>query len=242
MTKLDAQALYVQLGRLLESMPDLMENYDSPSAIQWLARAHALVREAGFEKEAETITSRASSFTNPYSRKDSIYHISSILYRVLAIAELQAPTAAQGAFIPAGNAFDALAVIGKVLSAAKRDLLIVDPYMDEKVLTDFVGLAAENVGLRLLADQQGLKPTLRSAVQRWQSQYGSKRPLLTKLASPRSLHDRLIIVDGTDVWDLTQSLNAFAARSPATIVRSSPEQAELKIPYYESVWTSAVPL
>jgi hypothetical protein len=46
-----------------------------------------------------------------------------------------------GAFIPAGNAFDAMAAIGSVLRTAKQGVFIVDPYMDEKALTDFAPLA-----------------------------------------------------------------------------------------------------
>jgi hypothetical protein len=160
----------------------------------------------------------------------------------LAVAELNAPAAAQGAFIPAGSAFDGFAAVGKVLSAAKGRLLIVDPYLDEKVLTDFAPLASEGVAICLLADQQSVKPSLQPAATRWSAQYGAKRPLEVKLAPPRALHDRLIIVDGNEAWDLTQSLNAFAVRSPATIVRSGPEQAALKIPYYESIWASEVVL
>ena len=50
-----------------------------------------------------------------------------ILYRALAIAEMRAPVSAQGAFIAAGNSFDAFAVVGKVLGTATADILIVDP-------------------------------------------------------------------------------------------------------------------
>jgi len=63
--------------------------------------------------------------------------ITGVLYRALAAAELRAPVSAKGSFILAGNAFDAMAAIGKVLEAAKRDVLIVDPYMDEKAFDGF---------------------------------------------------------------------------------------------------------
>jgi hypothetical protein len=161
---------------------------------------------------------------------------------VLAVAELKAPTAAQGAFIPAGNAFDALKALGKVLGGAKGDLLIVDPYMDEKALSDFAPLALEKVSIRLLADQHSVKPSLKPALRRWVLQYGAARPAEGRLASTKILHDRLIIVDGTHVWVLTQSLNAFAARSPASIVRADPELSALKVTAYEDMWKAATVL
>jgi len=57
-----------------------------------------------------------------------------------------------------------------------------------------------------------------------------------------NLHDRLIVVDGKIVWTLTQSLNAFAARSPASLVRVDPETAALKVAAYEQLWKNAKPL
>jgi hypothetical protein len=164
------------------------------------------------------------------------------VHRALAKAELKAPAAAQGSFIPAGNAFDALSAIGKILGRATRDVLIVDPYMDEKALTDFALLAPERVQIRLLSDLNSVKPTLHPAAARWVAQYGTSRPLEARLAPARTLHDRLIAIDGAVVWVLTQSLNAFATRSPASIVRVDDETAELKIPAYQAMWGSATPL
>jgi len=65
------------------------------------------------------------------------------LYKAIAIAELDAPAGAQGAFIPVGNAFEAYSAIAKVLRSAASDVLIVDPYMDDSVLTDFAGSASK---------------------------------------------------------------------------------------------------
>jgi hypothetical protein len=238
---MDPQALYVQLGRLIEAMPDLMQHPQPVATTQWLARAFALVKIVN-PAEANEIKDGMYSLSSGGNTEISRIYTTSItqtLYRALAEAELRAPAAAQGAFISAGNAFDALAALGKVLGAAHQDLLIVDPYMDEKILTDFAALAGEKVGLRLLADQKSVKVTLKPASQRWSQQYGAQRPLEVRLSAPRALHDRLIIVDGAEAWILTQSFNGFAARSPASISRSDPDVVGLKIPYYESVWAGA---
>jgi hypothetical protein len=85
------------------------------------------------------------------------------------------------------------------------------------------------------------KPTLQPAAKRWETQYGDKRPLEVRLAPPRSFHDRVIIIDQMAVWILTQSLNAFATRAPASIIRVDPDTAALKIAAYEEVWTGAQP-
>jgi hypothetical protein len=238
---MDPESLYMQLGRLVETMPELT-GYGpiSPETLQWLGRAHVLVTATGDTVDAEGLKVASNAlFSHPES---SAPKIRAIVYRALAFAESRAPVSAQGAFIPAGDVFDAMAAIGKVLGRATGDVLIIDPYMDEKTLTEFAPLAPEGVTVRLLSDEKTCKPTLRPSAGRWATQYGAKRPLAVRLAAARTLHDRLIIVDGAEVSVLTQSLNAFAARSHAAIVRVDDETAALKISAYQDIWNKAAPL
>lgn len=239
---LDAESLYAQLGRLVESMPALATEHPiSPATQQWVGRAFALVEEMGDLVDISFFQSAANSLNSTLQARHA-QTITAIVYRALAKAELQAPASGRGAFIPAGNAFDAFTAIGKVLTSATRDLLIVDPYMDEKALTDFAPLAPETATLRLLADQQSHKASLKPATDRWIAQFAGTRPLQVRLTAARTLHDRLIVVDGTVVWTLTQSINAFASRSPATIVRIDPETSALKVAAYDAIWQAATPI
>jgi hypothetical protein len=90
----------------------------------------------------------------------------------------------------------------------------------------------ESISLRLMADQKDHKATLIPAAQKCVSQYNTTKPLNVRLAAPRSLHDRAIFIDGTIAYTLTQSLNAFAKRSPAEIIKAD-DTANLKIAAYE---------
>ena len=241
----DWEALYLRLGQLVASMPELRGRGTlSSDALKWPGRADVLVWQVcgpGIElNEFRAASSLLSSLAD--MRDGPAGTIAMIVHRALARAEERAPVAVRGSFIPAGGAFDAFAVIGKILGTATTDILIVDPYMDETTLTDFAPTAPAGVPLRLLTDQQAVKPSLRPAVQRWATQYGAQRPLTARLAAPRTLHDRLIVIDRQTAWLLTQSLNAFAARSPGSIEKTNPEAAALKIPAYEAIWTSAAPL
>jgi hypothetical protein len=114
--------------------------------------------------------------------------------------------------------------------------------MDDRALSDFLLMVPEGVPIRLLSDQFHLKPTLRPASERWQQQYAAERPLTVKITTPRALHDRLIIIDGGSVYISTQSLNALAVRSPASIMRADPEMAHLKIEAYQLLWNNATPV
>lgn len=239
----DPEILYRQLGRLLETIDVLSRLPASRETFEWLGRAHAAVHESlqlGDAGKIESITSWFSLADKNAVPQPAINTLYAILYRAFARAELKVPPGVAGAFIPVGSSFDAFAAITKLLSPAAKDVMIVDPYMDEVVLTDFATAVPEGVRLRLLADQQYSKPSLKPAAERWPQQY-KNRPLAVRLAAPRLLHDRAIFIDGTQAWNLSQSFNAFAKRSPATILRAD-DIAPLKIAAYEAIWQNAAVL
>jgi len=183
---------------------------------KWIGKLDALLAAGDDVANLAELRTNANIIQahTPMEASRAAQGITGVLYRALAAAELRAPVSAKGSFILAGNAFDAMAAIGKVLEAAKR----------------------------LLADEKDHKPTLRPAQQRWLTQYGASRPVEVRLAAHRILHDRLIIVDDTDTRVLTQSLNSFAARSPASIVRVDDETSALKIAAYAAIWAASSPL
>jgi hypothetical protein len=92
-----------------------------------------------------------------------------------------------------------------------------------------------------MSDQQDHKATLIAAAKRWPSQYNTSRPLDVRLASPCSLHDSAIFIDGVKAYSLTQSLNGLAKRSPAEIIRAD-DTAQPKILAYEQIWSQAQPV
>jgi hypothetical protein len=220
-------------------MPEFPD-YQSIGAEQqrWLGRARALVKETLGEKVAQQFDQVADQLQGGVLVQHYLPHLTQHLYNALATAELYAPAAAQGAFIPANNRFDAFAAINKLLQSAKTDVLIVDPYMDESILTEFGGSVPDGIPLRLLSDGASVRPALAPAAKAWASQHGTKRPLFFRLAPQKTLHDRVILIDRTTAHTLTQSLKDFAKRSPAEIVRTD-DTAALKISAYEAVWAAA---
>lgn len=229
------ESLYRQLGRLIETMPEFPATGNlTLQQHRWLALADALV--AYSEDGADKIILRAATGRlQTAGRIWALEDIRNILYRILAAAELQSPASAQGAFIPVGNGFDAFAALSKIIGCAKSDVLLIDPYMDETALTDFGGIVAGGVTLRILADPAYCKPSLDPAANRWVQQYGTTRPLQVRLSPPKALHDRAIFIDNTKAWTLTQSFKDFAKRSPAEIVRAD-DTAMLKIGAYQAIW------
>jgi hypothetical protein len=212
--------LYCQLGSLVAEMPDLAHGPITAEMNRWMGRAIALVQETG---DPVITLQNACQHLSSAIRGINARTIASIVHAALAKAELNAPAAAQGAFIAAGHTFDAFTAVGKVLATAKSDLLMVDPYADEKLLTDYAILAPEKVTIRVLADQEDHKKSLKPAAERWVQQIGSARPLSVRLVPAKALHDRLIVVDGNTAWTLGQSFNKLAERAHTSLVRMDPE-------------------
>ncbi len=247
------EMIYMRLGRLIETMPDLVANYRTTEVQKWLATAHLLVKAAGLqsgdldEEKAlkKILVIFASQVGSLHMFEEHIpgcvNQITSILYRALANAELYAPTSVQESFIPAGADFDAFAAISKVFGKATKEILIVDPYIDEKIFTDFMPAIPEGVTAKLLASKKNHKSgILQPAFSRWVKQYSSTRPTELRVVSDKGLHDRLVIIDSTEVWLLSQSFNTFAERAPASIVRS--QAPELKIEAHNDIWNNAEPI
>jgi hypothetical protein len=230
------EELYRRLGRIIEAAPPPPEPALSTEFMKWVGQASALINAIGdlaLSAEAQLAT---NGLHYP-DRKLKFEKLMLLLHKALAIAELDAPPGAQGAFIPVGNTLDAYVALAKILGSAKIDVLIVDPYMDDTVITEFAASVPEGIPLRLLTDEATAKPNLAPAAMKWNQQYPTRR-LGVRLASPRALHDRAIFIDKTQAWTVTQSLKDLAKRSPAEIVRGD-DTAALKVSAYEAVWTTA---
>lgn len=152
------------------------------------------------------------------------------------------PSAGHGAFIATRSPFDVFTELTRVVRAAQSEVLIVDPYVNAIALTDIAIAAHEGVHIRILGDRAGTKASLAPAASRWQAQYKAARPLEVRLARDKSLHDRLLLIDRTQVWNLSQSIADFARKSPASIERSDAAIEKEKTVAYLGVWAGATPL
>jgi hypothetical protein len=238
---LTPEVLYLQLGQLVAEMPDLAKGSITADMNRWLGRAAALVEATG-DTFAHTMLTTATYSLNTAIREMNAQTIAAVVHQALAKAELAAPAPVQGVFIATGHGFDAVAAVSKVLSTAKSDVLLIDPYADAKVLTDYAVSAPEQVSMRLLTDQASHKPSLKPAAERWVKQFNTSRPLTVRLGAARALHDRLILIDGTTAWTLGQSFKDLAAQAHTSLVRSDPELSALKVAAYEQMWAAATPL
>lgn len=238
---MEAEARYAHLKELVATSPDFGSEgtpNHSPETLEWLGRLHALLDLPMFGIDALQV-SVASDGLGGALHQRYVTTIKAALYRAIAKTELLLPASSRGAFIPAGNAFDAIAASSRILAEAKKGVLFVDPYLGPKTLESFAIQANEGVVIGLLGAKGRARPGLEVVARAWVAQYGEKRPLTLRYASKTLLHDRLILIDNQFVWDVSQSFEDLAARSPATLSRSPTEPAVLKIEAYREIYDNA---
>jgi hypothetical protein len=238
---MEVEARYAILKELAGTVPDFgpMSSPNLTTEVyEWLGRFHAVINHSMFGTETISVKVSMDSL-GTVSHNHSIKAIMIALHRAIATVELRLPASSRGAFIPAGNAFDTITATAKILGEARQKLLIVDPYLGPKVLEVYALQASEGVEILLLGAKGRVRPAFEPTVAAWTSQYGNKRPLSVRLAPAKQLHDRLIVVDDTVVWDVSQSFEDLAARSPATLQKATAETAALKIEAYCEIFNDA---
>lgn len=239
------EAQYAQLGQLIVDMPNFKTyEWNTPEGQRWLGRATALVNQVVGGVDSLTFKQAVqglSTGTFNVGYDLAVQRMTAILYHALAEAELRAPATAQNGFIPVGEPFTALTALAGVMTGATQSVLLIDTYADGNLLDEYALQSKERIAIRVLTGTQ-CKPGLAPAVKAWIAQFGDLRPLEVRIAAPKSLHDRLIIVDDRVVWTLGQSFNALGTRSPTALIKANEEIALLKIQAYGQIWDSANPM
>ncbi|HEX7820496.1 MAG TPA: hypothetical protein VF463_07735 [Sphingobium sp.] len=233
---------YAHLKEIARTFPDFgslaTTPLHNPAIAEWLGRLHTLVADGGGAAEAAILMVAGDGLCSALHDRN-VVKITNTLHRALARAEQATPLQARGAFLAPGNAHDALTAISSIIEIAERRVVMIDPYMNDKVLSHFALFASEGVEIALLAAVGRAKPTLLPAARAWRTQYGATRPVDYRLAPAGQLHDRLIIVDDSTVWDVSQSFADLAARSPATLAKSANDLAAMKVEAYGATFEAS---
>lgn len=208
------------------------------SELHWLGRAEVILEHAG------TMLNRAEFQTEKSKIGERNFDMKSLLgpiYATYARVELRSPVSSGGSFIPAGDTWNGYAALVKLVQRTCNDLLIIDPYIDGNAFMEFVPHSAASKTTRFLTTKnKDYHPALSAAVSKWLGDKISKdRFFEVRYAPTGSLHDRLIKIDGSEAWLISQSMKDIAKRSPASVFRAEPAITELKFAHYNQIWTDS---
>lgn len=231
---------YSEIGHLVETMPDFFDDAsDWTDVHQWLGRLAAYLKEDGEIPDYASLVTAAHFMDQRYAIDSYVSQIKMIAYRALGKAERSRPAGTANTFIPVGSSFEALSSVGKIIRGAREEVLLVDPYANAEILSDFAASAAENVRIKILSDKQKSSLDLVPHARAWNQEHGDRRPLELRLAKSGILHDRVIFIDQRHVFVVGQSFKDLAKKSPTTITRQDAETSVLKLEAYQQMWAEA---
>jgi len=100
----------------------------------------------------------------------------------------------------AGQQFDALIKFDKIISKATFEIILVDNYVNSKVL-ELLASKSPNVECRVLTTSQNLSGTLQQFVTTFNQQYGN-----LEVHPSTAFHDRFVILDRKDFYHFGASI------------------------------------
>ncbi len=108
----------------------------------------------------------------------------------------------QGVFYD-GEIFDAYAFISSLIKNAKKEIILVDNYIDESTLTLF----SKNKNIKLTIYTKNLSKELKLDIQKYNKQYNNLEVKICK-----NFHDRFLIIDENDIYHIGASLKDLGTK------------------------------
>ena len=121
--------------------------------------------------------------------------------------------------LPANSEYDSIRMVSRLITQAKSELLIIDPYADVTLL-DILSEKASGVTVRLICKDRG-KPT-QTEIAKFNRQYKG----LTVSYSD-DFHDRFVLIDNAELHNLGSSVNCLGRRLTTYTTRDAKEIAKI---------------
>ena len=120
-----------------------------------------------------------------------------------------------------GAEFDAFRFVTRLVESAKKEIVLIDPYSDALTL-EVLAKKAKGVKVRLICRAMNwLKPTA-TEIAKFNRQYKG----LTVERSD-NFHDRFVIIDGAELYNLGSSINSLGRRLTTYTTRDPKEIAKV---------------
>lgn len=233
----ERQILLLKIIHEFENAPNFGAKYSADASSEpqrWIARIGALLARAGLEHKI--------AFGSVQQTMVSYWTLSreSFRQKLLAAAEeikLELELDGReniGQVYGPQRQHDFLCDLKEIILSAQESVLIVDPYFDGQAFETFAPLQG-NCFMRILCSKYARN--VAGHILAFEAQYERKPELRTS----RDLHDRLIIVDGSDCW-ITGGSVKDGGKKPTYLIPLQPIISSKKIRIYEDLWQQAAPV
>ena len=133
-------------------------------------------------------------------------------------------------FFENGQHFDALSEISKIFESAKKEICIVDGYVNEKTLS-LIQSKGESINVKILTNPKAIDDKLKTFVDAFNKQYKN-----LEIKPSTVFHDRFIIIDGKAVYHFGASLKDAGNNTFIFTQLIDNEMIELAINKFNKEW------
>lgn len=229
------QILLERLKALLKSMPPLEgKGRYGHEQYSWLGEANATMHEWD-EARSIPFKTAVDGLLQNINRHGNYGTAVAFIHDVIARVENSLPQVAGQSFGP-GAAYDFFKALNDLVSTAKVQLLVVDPYLDAEIFDGYMHALEPGVSARLLTAKY--LSNVRVAAEKYQAQFGSA----VEVRSSNDIHDRVIFVDNAQCWVLGASIKDAALKKPTYLAPLSQDISADKWKLYEAIWAASTPI
>lgn len=229
------QVLLEKLRTLLQSMPPLegRGQYADPQHT-WLGQAKAVMHEWDAIQSIPFKTAVDGLLRN-IDRHGNYATVVAFFHDVIARLENSLPHNNGQAFGP-GAVYDFFRALNDLVSTAKFEIFVVDPYLDAEMFDGYLHALAPHVSVRLLAAKY--LDNVRVAAEKHRTQFGS----IIEARRSNDIHDRVLFVDANQCWVLGASIKDAALKKPTYLAPLAPDVSAEKRRHYEAIWAAGTPI
>ncbi|MDT7542475.1 MAG: hypothetical protein QOE33_2379 [Acidobacteriota bacterium] len=133
----------------------------------------------------------------------------------------------------AGQYFDAIQHLSMIIEQATQDIVIIDGYINEKLLS-LLTVKVKGVKVRILTKSRAIKPVLIVSATDFNSQYGG-----LVIRTSESFHDRFVIIDDKDFYHFGASLGDLGKRGFMFSIIEEPLITQSLVAEFNKEWAGA---
>ena len=226
------QVILLKLTDLFENAPD----FDGEGALlvpspkqAWVSSVGALLRRLDpiskrtkFEATVRAIAQYRRAATDEIKRQ-----VLDAIEELKLEFELDGRDEIGNAYAP-GRHYDYFRDLKEIIAGATKHLFIIDPYFNGEAFDAFLS-DVQNPTIHILADRYSNDAKV------YADKHAQQNSTVIELRQSKELHDRLIIVDGTDCW-ITGGSVKDAGKKAAYLIPVAPQIANAKIEIYNEIW------
>lgn len=234
----EKQVLLLKLRHEFETAPHFGEKYvaDADSEPQrWIARIGALLARVGIAHKVDfQVTKQNAAQFWSATREPFRQQLLAAAEEIQLALELEGHEDI-GQVYGSQQQYDFLRDLSEIIMGAESEVFVVDPYFDGQAFETYLSPLGSGCSVRVLCSRYA------SEVAGHITAYSAQHAVTPELRKSKNLHDRLVIIDGSDCWIVGGSIKD-AGKKPTYLVPLQPSIAPAKIGIYEDLWQKAKPV